>query len=132
MSKFKVVKNFDRVSDATLLTITEGIIRALTGNSYYASPLPSLIELTNQKIKFENALAAAANGGKTLTAAKNEAIKIAPKVRLASALNQSLSNGRKVSASLRNNAIPIRVRVGRTRSSGTKNESASNPATATK
>ncbi len=71
MSKFKVVKNFDRVSDATLLTITEGIIRALTGNSYYPLPVPTLIELTNQKIKFENALSAAADGGKTLTAAKN-------------------------------------------------------------
>ena len=72
MSKFKVVKNFDRVSDATLLTITEGIIRALTGNSYYSSPLPTLIELTNQKIKFENALAATTNGGKTFTAIKKK------------------------------------------------------------
>lgn len=72
MSRFKISKSFTELSDASFITFNEGILTAMTGNAYYPTPAPTLATLTTQKTEFEDALAAAADGGKTLTAAKNQ------------------------------------------------------------
>jgi hypothetical protein len=57
--------------DARLLTAAQTIITSMTGNLGYPSPSPTLTAVISATNDFADAMAAAANGGKTLTAAKN-------------------------------------------------------------
>jgi hypothetical protein len=59
-------------SDALLLTDTETILANMTGNPAFATPDPTLSEVTTAKTEFATALANAANGGIELTAIKND------------------------------------------------------------
>ncbi|HRI28705.1 MAG TPA: fibronectin type III domain-containing protein [Chitinophagales bacterium] len=72
MSKFKASRSFATLSDALLITFTEGILTSMNGNTNYLTPTPTLATLTTQKTEFEDALAAAIDGGKILTATKNQ------------------------------------------------------------
>jgi hypothetical protein len=51
---------------------TENIIKCMTGNTHYATPIPPIPAVSTGLASFTTALAAAAGGGKVLTAAKNE------------------------------------------------------------
>ena len=59
-------------SDALLITATGSIITAMTGNTNYATPLPTLAVVQTAWDAFIAALADAASGGLTLTAIKND------------------------------------------------------------
>ena len=62
---------FARLSDADLAAFTQNIIDSLTGNSNYSNPYVTVVDLTAELATFNNALAAAAQGGLELTAQKN-------------------------------------------------------------
>jgi hypothetical protein len=59
-------------SDALLITDTNTILTALTGNASYPTPSPTLAAVTTALNDFIAALADAADGGMTLTAIKND------------------------------------------------------------
>ena len=60
-------------SDSMLIADTNSIVQAMTGNTKYPSPSPTLAVVSTVLASFKTALAAAADGGKTLTSAKNDA-----------------------------------------------------------
>jgi hypothetical protein len=72
MSIQKVSLSFAALSDPELDAFTENVIKCMTGNAHYATPIPPLPVVTTGLGSFTTALAAAAGGGKALTAAKNE------------------------------------------------------------
>ena len=57
-------------SDGELVVDISGIIMAMTGNKYYLTPTPSLVDISAALKEFQDALSAAVNGGTTLTAVK--------------------------------------------------------------
>lgn len=59
-------------SDALLQTDTNNIIIAMTGNTSYPSPAPTLLVIKTALDDFSTACANAADGGVTLTAIKND------------------------------------------------------------
>jgi hypothetical protein len=59
-------------SDALLITDTQTILTAMTGNASYPTPNPTLAEVSTGLNDFITALANAADGGVTLTAVKND------------------------------------------------------------
>jgi hypothetical protein len=71
--KLKVVLTYNSYPDAVLDELTTAIIAAMTGNAAFPSPTIPLATVTTLQTTFRNALAAAANGGTPLTAAKNQA-----------------------------------------------------------
>jgi hypothetical protein len=73
MSTVKVSLAFAQSPDADLAAFAENIIESLTGNAAYPTPAVSVANLTTALTTFNNALAAAAQGGPTQTAAKNAA-----------------------------------------------------------
>lgn len=72
MSIQKVSLGFAALSDSDLDAFTENVIKGMTGNAHYTTPIPPLTVLSTGLAAFTGALAAAAGGGKALTAAKNE------------------------------------------------------------
>jgi hypothetical protein len=71
--KLKVMLTYNSYPDAVLDELTTAIIAAMTGNAAFPSPTIPLATVTTLQTAFRNALAAAANGGTPLTAAKNQA-----------------------------------------------------------
>ena len=59
-------------NDPQLVTDTETIVTALTGNISYPTPKPTLAAVTTAKVAFVTAMADAADGGITLTSIKND------------------------------------------------------------
>lgn len=59
-------------NDAQLVTNTETILTALTGNASYTKPAPTLPAITTAKVDLVTAMADAAGGGVTLTSIKND------------------------------------------------------------
>ena len=72
MSIPKVSLGFAALPDPDLDAFTETVIKSMTGNAHYATSIPPLPVLSTGLAAFTSALAAAAGGGKALTAAKNE------------------------------------------------------------
>jgi hypothetical protein len=72
-NKLKVSLAYNSYPDAVLDELTTAIINAMTGNPAFATPTIPLATVTTLQTTFTNALAAAANGGTPLTAAKNQA-----------------------------------------------------------
>jgi hypothetical protein len=64
---------FAQLKDPDLVTFAAGVVTGLTGNANFTTPPVSATTIGTQKTAFETALAAAENGGKTLTTAKNTA-----------------------------------------------------------
>jgi hypothetical protein len=62
---------FGRYTDAALLVIAQAILAALTGNTFFPTPTPTLAALQTAVEAYSEALAAAVDGGKTAVAAKN-------------------------------------------------------------
>ncbi len=58
-------------NDSRLVTDTETIVTAMTGNASYPTPLPTLPDITAAKVAFVTAMADAAGGGVLLTGIKN-------------------------------------------------------------
>jgi hypothetical protein len=73
MSNYRVNLGFAGYSDADVNEFTSGVIASLTGNVNFPTPPIAAADLTALQTAFENALAAAAQGGTQLTAAKNAA-----------------------------------------------------------
>jgi hypothetical protein len=67
-----VITFLSRVSDADLITITGGIVSAMTNNPNYPAPAPALPVVSAALTEFAQALADAADGGMSLTAIKND------------------------------------------------------------
>lgn len=59
-------------SDAKFIISVNGIIAAMTGNAHYTTPVPTLAAVTTALDEFTTAMADAVDGGKTLTAIKND------------------------------------------------------------
>ena len=59
-------------TDAQLLVSTNTIITSMTGNANYPKPAPTLAQVTVALAGFSDAIAAAADGGMTLTTLKND------------------------------------------------------------
>ena len=72
MNILKVSLSFAYFSDALLITFVQAVIVAMTGNASYATPSPTLAAITTRLNNFIAAYANAADGGKTLTAIKNQ------------------------------------------------------------
>lgn len=72
-NKLKVSLAYNSYPDAALDELTTAIITAMTGNTAFPTPTIPLATVTTLQITFRNAMAAAANGGTPLTAAKNQA-----------------------------------------------------------
>jgi hypothetical protein len=72
-NKLKVSLAYNSYPDSVLDELTTAIITAMTGNTAFPAPTIPLATVTTRQTVFRTALAAAANGGKQLTAAKNQA-----------------------------------------------------------
>lgn len=73
MNNYRVNLGFAEYPDANLDEFTTNIITSLTGNAGFPTPPVMLAVLGALQTTFANALAAAAQGGKQLTAVKNGA-----------------------------------------------------------
>jgi len=73
MTNYRVNIGFTEYSDGDLDEFTTNIVTNLTGNASFPAPPVKLADLSKLQTAFETALAAAAQGGTQLTAAKNEA-----------------------------------------------------------
>ena len=60
-------------TDPQLITDASGIVQSLTNNTIYPTPMPTLAAVSEALAAFAHALAAAAEGGVSLTLAKNDA-----------------------------------------------------------
>ena len=60
-------------TDPELISRTNGIVRALTGNATYPTPTPTLPVVTTALTTFSDAVSEATGGGVALTAAKRQA-----------------------------------------------------------
>jgi hypothetical protein len=72
-NKLKVSLAYNSYPDSALDETTTAIIAAMTGNAAFPKPAIPLETVTTLQTTFRDALAAAANGGKPLTAAKKQA-----------------------------------------------------------
>jgi hypothetical protein len=72
-NNYRVNLGFAGYSDSDLNEFTSGVIPSLTGNAGFPTPPVTLVDLGARQTAFENALAAAAQGGTQLTAVKNAA-----------------------------------------------------------
>ncbi len=72
-NNYRVNLGFAGYSDADLDEFTSGVIASLTGNASFPTPPVALADLAALQTAFDNAMAAAAQGGMQLTAAKNDA-----------------------------------------------------------
>jgi hypothetical protein len=71
--KLKVSLAYNRYPDAMVGEISTAILAAMTGNPAFPTPIIPLPTVTALQNTFREARAAAADGGKQLTAAKNQA-----------------------------------------------------------
>lgn len=73
MKTLKVALAFNRLSDGDLSAFTNNIINSLTGNTAFSKPPVALTDLGKLLAAFDQAVAAALDGGTSLTVAKNAA-----------------------------------------------------------
>jgi hypothetical protein len=73
MNNYRVNLGFAEYPDASLDEFTSNIITSLTGNAGFPTPPVPLTAVTALQTAFEDAMTAAAQGGRQLTAAKNAA-----------------------------------------------------------
>lgn len=73
MKKFSIINGFKRLSDAQLLLRSNSIVTAMTGNSNFATPTPTLAAVSAAITAFQTAAEAAAGGGTQLIAVRKEA-----------------------------------------------------------
>ena len=73
MKNLKVALGFNRLSDGDLSAFANNIITGMTGNASFSMPPVALTDLSKLLEAFDNAAAAARDGGTALTAAKNAA-----------------------------------------------------------
>lgn len=93
MPNYRTSQVFARLPDAELGNYTQNIITKLTGNASFPKPLVSVADLAKVLDTFTTALAAAAQGGKLATAAKNAAREdLLGALRQEAAYVQSLAN----------------------------------------
>ena len=64
---------FCKLADANLVTKTDAIVAGMTGNANYPAPTPAIATVQTAAAAFQDALVAAADGGKVKTAQKNAA-----------------------------------------------------------
>jgi hypothetical protein len=72
-NNYRVNLGFAGYSDSDLDEFTSGVIASMTGNAEFPTPPVALADLGTLQTTFENAMAAAAQGGTQLTAVKNAA-----------------------------------------------------------
>lgn len=73
MKTLKVAFNFNRLSDGDLSAFTNNVINSMTNNATFSKPPVALADLGKLLATFDQAVAAALDGGISLTAAKNAA-----------------------------------------------------------
>jgi Fibronectin type III domain len=74
-TNYRVNLGFAGLSDSNLDEFTSSVIASMTDNASFPAPPVALDDLGALQVAFQNALAAAAQGGTALTAAKNAARK---------------------------------------------------------
>lgn len=72
MTIVKPLLDFAYYKEAQLLAFGQRITTALTGNVHFPTPTPTVAEITALVNDYSTALSNAADGGKTLTAVKNQ------------------------------------------------------------
>ena len=75
METVKVIYNFSKVKDDELDTKSQEIIKRMTGNANFPTPVPTLEKLTIDTKAYDDSLVALSSGGAEATARKNEARK---------------------------------------------------------
>lgn len=73
MSVLSVSLSFARLGDSELGDFSQNVVTRMMGNASYPTPEVPLVEITDARTTFVQAVVAAAQGGKQLTAAKNAA-----------------------------------------------------------
>lgn len=73
MAVYKVSLGFAQLSDSEFSDFAVSVVTKMTGNSHYPTPAVPLADLAAASDDFASKLAAAAQGGTQLTAAKNAA-----------------------------------------------------------
>lgn len=68
----RMIKDFERASDANLQVFASGVLTALAGNPNFPEPSPDLASVTTAMENFGAALAQAQDGGRSDIAAKNQ------------------------------------------------------------
>jgi hypothetical protein len=68
----KLLIGFSKLSDAALLAFAQAVLAAMTGNTNFPTPQPTLVVFGAAITAFEDAMAAAAGGGLMETAVKNQ------------------------------------------------------------
>jgi hypothetical protein len=71
-TNYRVSLGFAKLPDPALDEFTSGVIASLTGNASFPTPPVTLANLGTAQAEYEDALAAAAQGGTQLTAVKNQ------------------------------------------------------------
>ena len=71
MPTYRTSLAFTRLSDAPLNSFAGTVITKMTGNPAFPTPVVSMTALTDARALFADAITAAMQGGKQLTAAKN-------------------------------------------------------------
>jgi hypothetical protein len=75
VSPIRAVMSFNAMTDAILLVLANGVLKALTGNASFPNPTISLTTFANDITVYANAIAAALDGGKNAKAAREKAKK---------------------------------------------------------
>jgi len=70
------VMGFGGMTDAKLLMLANGVLKALTGNAAFPNPTPSLATFTTDITTFSNAATAALDGGKNARSIRDKAKKV--------------------------------------------------------
>ena len=100
-SIIQVLISFCYFGDAVLLAFAKQILVAMTDNTNFPSPSPTLKVIGNAITDYETAMSNAANGGKTLTAIKNQLREamLAQLKLLATYVEQNSNNDRAIALS---------------------------------
>jgi hypothetical protein len=72
MATVKIIISYARLKDDELDTKSQVIINGMTGNPNFATPVPTLADVTTARTNYVAALTAAQQGGKQETATKNQ------------------------------------------------------------
>lgn len=76
MSKSKIITGFSKKSDSELDLKSQQITTQMTGNAYFATPIPTLVEVNTAESEFATSLINSANGNTNDTATKNKKRKV--------------------------------------------------------
>src|SRR5947207_15687912 len=75
-SPIRAVMGFNAMTDANLLVLANGVVKALTGNASFPDPIVPLPVFANNITAYSNAITAALDGSKSAKSARGKAKKV--------------------------------------------------------